>query len=44
MGDSFSSYGIKGGYLDFSDFTELKNIYTTEIYMRKQYKASKINN
>ena len=25
---------IKGGYLDFSHLTELKNIYITEIYMR----------
>ena len=33
---------LKGGYLDFSHLTELKNIYITEIYMRKQYKSSKI--
>ena len=33
---------VKGGYLDFSYLTELKNIYITEIYMRKQYKSSKI--
>ena len=31
---------FKGGYLDFSHLTELKNIYTTEIYMKKQYKSS----
>ena len=35
---------IKGGYLDFSHLTELKNIYITEIYMRKQYKTSKFKN
>ena len=27
---------IKGGYLDFSHLTELKNIYITEIYMKKK--------
>ena len=26
---------IKGGYLDFSNLTELKNVYITEIYMKK---------
>ena len=31
---------IKGGYLEFSHLTELKNIYITEIYMKKQYKSS----
>ena len=25
---------VKGGYLDFSHLTELKNIYITEIYLR----------
>ena len=35
---------IKGGYLDFSHLTELKNVYITEIYMKKQYKSSKIKN
>ena len=35
---------FKGGYLDFSHLTELKNIYITEIHMRKQYKSSKIKN
>ena len=35
---------IKGGYLDFSHLTELKNIYITEIYMKKQYKLSRIKN
>ena len=34
----------KGGYLDFLHLTELKNVYITEIYMRKQYKSSKIKN
>ena len=32
--------GFKGCYLDFSNLAELKNIYTTEIYMKKQYKSS----
>ena len=27
---------LKGGYLDFSHLTELKNIYITEIYLKKQ--------
>ena len=42
--NSFSMF--KGGYLDFSHLTELKNIYITEIYMKKkkQYKSSKIKN
>ena len=32
---------LKGGYLDFSHLTELKNIYLTEIYMKKKkYKSS----
>ena len=31
---------LKGGYLDFSHLTEMKNIYMTEIYMKKQYKSS----
>ena len=31
---------IKGGYLDFSHLTELKNIYIAEMYMKKQYKSS----
>ena len=30
---------VKGGYLDFSHLTELKNIYITEIYMKKQFKS-----
>ena len=36
----------KGGYLDFSHLTELKNTYRsiTEIYMKKQYKSSRIKN
>ena len=36
--------GIKGGHLDFSHLTELKNIYITETYMKKQYKSSRIKN
>ena len=35
---------LKGGYLDFSHLTELENMYINEIYMRKQYKSSKIKN
>ena len=35
---------IKGGYLDFPHLTKLKNIYITEIYMKKQYKSSKTKN
>ena len=31
---------LKGGQLDFSHFTELKNVYITEIYMEKEYKSS----
>ena len=31
---------FKGGYLDFSYLTKLKNIYITGIYMKKQYKSS----
>ena len=33
---------LKGGYLDFSHLNELKSIYITEIYMKKQYKSSRI--
>ena len=29
---------LKGGYLGFSHLTELKNIYVTEIYVKKKYK------
>ena len=36
--------GFKGGYLDFSHLAELKKIYITEIYMKKQYKSSRIKN
>ena len=36
--------GFKGGYSDFSRLTELKNIYITEIYMKKKYKSSRIKN
>ena len=35
---------LKGGYLDFSHLTELKNIYITEIYMKKQHKSLRIKN
>ena len=35
---------FKGGYLDFSHLTELKDIYITEMYMEKQYKLSIIKN
>ena len=35
---------VNGGYLDFSHLTELKSIIITEIYIRKQYKSSKIKN
>ena len=31
---------LKDGYLDFSHLAELKNIYITEIYVKKQYKSS----
>ena len=31
---------FKGGYLDFSHLTEVKNMYITEIYMKKQHKSS----
>ena len=32
----FSWSSFKGGYLDFSHFIESKNIYITEIYMKKK--------
>ena len=35
---------FKGGHLDFSHQTELKNIYITEIYMKKQYNSYIIKN
>ena len=35
---------FKGGYLDFLHLTDSKNIYITEIYMKKQYKSSRIKN
>ena len=35
---------LEGGYLDFSHLTELKNMYITEIYIRKQFKSSIIKN
>ena len=40
----FSTHSIKGGYLDFSHLAELQNLYITEIYMKKQYKSSRIKN
>ena len=36
--------GISSKGLDFSHLTELKKIYITEIYMKKQYKSSRIKN
>ena len=33
-------FAFKGGYVDFSHLTELKDIYITEIYMKKYYKSS----
>ena len=38
---SFSEYPkkrLKGGYLDFSHLTELKNIYIIGIYLKKKKK------
>ena len=35
---------LKDDYLDFSHLTKSKNIYITEIYMKKQYKSSRIKN
>ena len=35
---------VKGGHLDFSQLPELKDIYITEIYMKKQYQSSIIKN
>ena len=35
---------FKGGYLDFSHLPELKKLYITEIYMKKEYKSSIIKN
>ena len=36
---------VKGGYLDLSHLPELKkNIYITEIYLKKEYKSSIIKN
>ena len=32
-------YPVKDGHLDFSHLTEFKNLYITEIYMKKQYKS-----
>ena len=40
----FLHNGFKGGYLDFSHLSEFKNIYITEIDMKKQYKSSIIKN
>ena len=37
---SFRLYLLKGGYLVFLHLTKLKNIYITEIYMKKEYKSS----
>ena len=35
---------LKGGYLDFSRLTELKNIYMFEIYLKKKKKKTQIIN
>ena len=35
---------VKGGYLGFSHLVELRNINSTDIYMKKQYKSSRIKN
>ena len=35
---------LKGGYLEFSHIIELRNMHITEIYMKKQYKSSRIKN
>ena len=35
---------FKGGYLDFSRLTELKNTHITEIYMKKKNKTIQIIN
>ena len=35
---------LKGGHLDFSHLIELKNIYITEIYIKKQYRSLIIKN
>ena len=35
---------IQGGPLDFSHRTEVKIIYVTEFYMKKQYKSSIFQN
>ena len=35
---------VKGGYLDCSHFTKLRNIYHHCNYMRKQYKSPVIKN
>ena len=36
---------LKGGFLDFSHLTRVKKyIYITKIYMKKQYKSSRIKN
>ena len=42
--NAFFFSAIKGGYLDFSNVTKWKNIHSTEIYMKKQYKSSWIKN
>ena len=44
MGDGHDSLmpddvAMKGGYSDFSHLTKLKNIYITEIYLKKQFKS-----
>ena len=40
LGEILDEFEFKGGYLDFSHLSELKNIYITETYMKKLYKSS----
>ena len=44
LADKKLAHILKGGNLDFSHLTELKNIYITDIYMKKQKKSSGIKN
>ena len=36
---NYENNPLEGGCLDFSHLAELKSIYITEIYMKKQYKS-----
>ena len=40
----FQNILLEGGHLDFTHLIELKHIYITEIYMKKQYNSSIIKN